>query len=119
MASRCTQNVGPLSRGCTLYLGVCTTSINIYVTTLTSYDLIIGMYCLEAHCVLLYCWGNVLHFFDDVGQSMVLHEKKRHVSLRFISAQDMKCSLRKGCQMFVVTTLNEGDQLSLETYLVL
>jgi hypothetical protein len=55
------------------------------------------------------CGGKVLHFLDGVGYFMVLHRKKRLMSLRFILSQKMKHCLRKGCQMFSVTTMNEGD----------
>jgi len=119
MASGRTQYVGPLVRDCTLDLGVCTTSINLYVTTLGSYDLIVGMDWLEAHWAVLDCRGKILHFLNDEGQSMVLHGNKRPVSLRFISSVQLKRSLRKGCQMFAVTSLNEGDDSSLEIYPVL
>ena len=43
MASREKQVVGPSVNNCVVDLGVCTTKLKVYVTTLGAYDLIIGM----------------------------------------------------------------------------
>jgi hypothetical protein len=49
MASREKQAIGPSIDNCLVDLGVCTTKLKVYVTTLREYDLIIGMDWLEAH----------------------------------------------------------------------
>jgi hypothetical protein len=69
-----------------LDLGVCITHVNLYVTSLGHYDVIIRMDWLESHWVVLDCRSNTLHFVNDEGQSMVLQGEKRHVSLRLILA---------------------------------
>ena len=48
MASGKKQVVGPSIDNCIVDLGVCTTRLKVYVTTLRAYDLIIGMDWLEA-----------------------------------------------------------------------
>jgi hypothetical protein len=45
---------------------------------------------------------------------MVLHGKKRPLSFRLISTLQLMRILKKGCQMFIVMMLNEGDHSSLE-----
>jgi hypothetical protein len=49
MALRGKQTVGPSVDNCLLDLGVCTTRLKVYVTTLGTYDLIIGMDWLKSH----------------------------------------------------------------------
>jgi hypothetical protein len=49
MASREKQAVGPSVDNCIVDLGVSTTRLKVYITTLGGYDLIIGMDWLEAH----------------------------------------------------------------------
>jgi hypothetical protein len=49
MASGKKQVVGPSVDNCIVDLGVCTTRLKVYVTTLMAYDLIIGMDWLEFH----------------------------------------------------------------------
>ena len=49
MDSREKQVVGPSIDNCLLDLGVCTTRLKVYITTLGMYDLIIGMDWLESH----------------------------------------------------------------------
>ena len=49
MASREKQVLGPTVDNCIVDLGVCTTRLNVYVTALGVYDLIIRMDWLKAH----------------------------------------------------------------------
>ena len=50
-----------------LELGVCVTNVNLYVTLLGHYDVIIGMDWLEARWAVLSCQSKTLHFFSDEG----------------------------------------------------
>jgi hypothetical protein len=59
--------------------------VNLYVTPIGHYDVIIGMDWLESHWDVLDSRSNTLNFVNDEGQSMVLQGEKRHVSLRLIS----------------------------------
>jgi hypothetical protein len=70
MASREKQAVGPSVDNCIVDLGVCTTRLKVYVTTLGVYDLIIGMDWLEAHRALVNCFAKSMLCVDDEGRPM-------------------------------------------------
>ena len=55
MASRAKQKVGGKVTGCALNLGEFVTRVNLYVTILGSYDVVIGMDWMESHEVILNC----------------------------------------------------------------
>jgi hypothetical protein len=55
MASGAKQKVGGKVMGCTLNLGDFFTRANLYTTILGSYDVVIGMDCLELHEAILNC----------------------------------------------------------------
>lgn len=81
MTSRQSQKVECLVQEFPLYIGVCVTHVNIYVTSLHHYDVIFWMDWLESHWDVLTCQRKTLTFSSDEGQFIVLHGKKRHVSL--------------------------------------
>lgn len=116
MASGQSQKVECLVQECPLNLGVCITNVNLYVAPLGHYDVIIEMDWLEAHSVMLSCRSKTLHFLSDEGQSTIIHGERRTISLRLISSLQMKRSLRKRCQMYVVMNLNEEEISSFEQY---
>jgi hypothetical protein len=109
MASGVKQGVGQLVKDCEVYLGVCVTQVSLYTTTLGSYDILIGMDWLEAHEAVLDCKGKVLHFIDDSEHNQILVGAKRGVLLRFISVLQLKRSIRKGCKLYAVVTMNKKD----------
>jgi hypothetical protein len=68
MASGEKQAIGPSVDNCIVDLGVCTTRLKVYVTTLRAYDLIIGMDWLEAHQALVDCFTKRVLCIDDEGR---------------------------------------------------
>jgi hypothetical protein len=62
------QAVGPSVDNCIVDLGVCTTRLKVYVTTLGVYDLIIGMDWLAAHRALVDCFAKKVLCIDDEGR---------------------------------------------------
>jgi hypothetical protein len=90
MASREKQVVGPSIDNCIVDLGVCTTRLNVYVTALEAYDLIIGMDWLEAHRALVDCFAKRVLYVDDEGRPIEIQGVRRKVSLHFISAMKDK-----------------------------
>jgi hypothetical protein len=56
MASGEKQAVGPSVDNCLVDLGVCTTRLKVYITSLGMYDLIIGMYWLESTRAMVDCF---------------------------------------------------------------
>jgi hypothetical protein len=90
MASGEKQIVGPSIANCIVDLGVCTTRLKVYVTTLGAYDLIIGMDWLEAHRALVDCFAKRVLCVDDEGRIVEIQGVQRRVSLRFISSMKVK-----------------------------
>jgi hypothetical protein len=86
MASGAKKNVGGKVKDCNINLGNFVTSVNLYVMILGSYDIGIGMDCLESHNVILNCKMKRLSLTDDLGQSRLIVGRKQGVSLRFISS---------------------------------
>jgi hypothetical protein len=65
MASGAKQKVGGRVTGCALNLGEFVTRVNLYVTILGSYDVVIGMDWLETHEAILNCKTKRLRLVDD------------------------------------------------------
>ena len=86
MASGAKQKVGGKVMGCTLNLGDFLTRVNLYVTTLGSYDVVIGMDWLETHEAILNCKTKRLSLVDDEGQRCVIVGQNQGESLRFVSS---------------------------------
>jgi hypothetical protein len=68
MASGAKQKVGGKITGCFLNLGDFVTKVNLYITILGSYDVVISMDWLESHEAILNCKMNWLSLVDDEGQ---------------------------------------------------
>jgi hypothetical protein len=90
MASGKKQVVGPSVDNCIVDLGVCTTKLNVYVTSLGAHDLIIGMDWLTAHRALIDCFAKKVLCVNDEGKPIEVQGIQRKVSLRFISTMKVK-----------------------------
>eukprot|EP00253_Pinus_taeda_P029921 PITA_29921 len=119
MASGELQTVGLSVDQCKIDLGVCSTKLKVYVIALGTCDLIIGMDWLEAHQALVDCYGKRILGINDEGEVIQIQGIKREVSLRYISAMQMKRCLRKGCQAYVIQEVSQGKGPSLGRYPVL
>jgi hypothetical protein len=119
MASKEKQAVGPSIDNCLVDLGVCTTRLKVYVTSLGTYDLIIGMDLLEAHRAMVDCFAKRVFCVEDEGRPVEIHDVWRKVSLRFISTMKVKWCMRQGCRLYVVEAMNERRGPSLDQYPVL
>jgi hypothetical protein len=86
MASGDKQKVGGNVMACTLNLGDVFTRVELYVTILGSYDIVIGMDKLESHEEILNCKTKRLSLVDDQGQKCMIVGRNQGVSLRFISS---------------------------------
>jgi hypothetical protein len=107
MASRAKQKVGGKVTGCTLNLGEFVMRVNLYVTILGSYDVMIGMDWLESHEAILNCKIKWLSLVDDKGQRCVIVGQNQGVSLRFVSSLQLRKSMRKGCKLYTILALND------------
>jgi hypothetical protein len=70
------------------------------ILPLGSYDHIIGMDWLEQHHALLDCRNKAFTCLDEEGNQKTVQGIPRVVSIREISALQMKKCCRKGCQLF-------------------
>jgi hypothetical protein len=97
MASGAKQEVGGKVTGCALNRGEFVTRVNLYVTTLGSYDVVIGMDGLGTHEAILNCKTKWLSLVDDEEQGRVIVGRNQGISLRFVSSLQLQKSMRKGC----------------------
>jgi hypothetical protein len=66
LASGAKQKVGGKVRDCKINLDECVASVNIFVTTLGSYDIVIGMDWLESHDAILNFKMKILILIDHL-----------------------------------------------------
>jgi hypothetical protein len=110
MASGAKQKVGGKFKDSNINLGDFITSVNLYVTILGYYEIVIEMDWLKSHDVILNCKTKRLILIDDLVQSRVIVGKNQGVSLRFISSLQLHKILRKGCKLYAILALNQkGD----------
>jgi hypothetical protein len=62
---------------------------------------------LESHEAILNCTMKCLSLFYDEGQRCVILGRNQGVSLRFIFSLQLRKSMRKGCNLYVILALNE------------
>lgn len=102
MALRELQSIDLSVDQCKIDLGVCSTKLKVYVTTLGTYDFVISIDWLEAHQAWVDCYGKRIICINDEGEAIQIQGIKRKVSLRYISAMKIKRCLRKGCQVYII-----------------
>ena len=107
MASGAKKKVGGKVTGCVLKLVEFFMRVNLYIMILGSYDVVIGMDWLESHEAILNCKTKRLSLIDDEGQRRVIVGRNQGVSLRFVSSLQLRKSMRKGCKLYAILTLNE------------
>ena len=94
------------------WIGHC---IDLNVLPLGSYDVLIGMDWLEAHRVKLDCYNKTFECMDEEGNPVVVRGIPKVISVRNISAMQLKKFCRKGCQLYAThieeATKNETPRL--------
>jgi hypothetical protein len=95
LVSGAKQKFGGKIKDCKINLGEFVASVNLFVTTLGSYDIVIGMDWLELHGMILNCKTKILILIDDLGQKRVIVGRNQGVSLRFITSLQLKKNMRK------------------------
>ena len=83
-------------------LNDCQTEVNLNILPLGSYDLLIGMDWLENKKALMNCWDKTQHCVDEEGKPFILKGKPKSISVRQISALQLKRTARKGYQVYAV-----------------
>ena len=76
--------------------------VDLNILPLGSYDLLIGMDWLEKRKAMMNCWDKTLHCIDEEGRPFILKGKPKPISVRQISALQLKRTTRKGYQVYVV-----------------
>ena len=91
------------------------------VLPLGSYDILIGMGWLEVHRVKLSYYNKTFECMDEEGNSLLVRGIPRVISVRQISAMQLKKFCRKGFQLYAshIVEATENETLKLEDYHVL
>jgi hypothetical protein len=79
---------------------------NLNILPLGSYNMIIGMDWLEQHQVVLECYTKILSYKDDFGTVRTTQGIPKPVSIRQVSAMQLKKCIRKGCQVYAIQVTN-------------
>jgi hypothetical protein len=84
------------------------------VLPLGSYDLLIGMDWMAAHKARLDCYHKTVECVSKEGKRITLQGIRKPVSVRQISALQMRKYCRKGCPLYAIQVLKtiEGDKPS-------
>jgi hypothetical protein len=113
------QVVGPSIDNFLIGLGVCTTRLKVYVTTLETYDVIIGMDWLESHRAMVDYFSKRVLCVDNKGRIVEIHGVRRKVCLCFISTMKVKWCMSQGCPIYVVEAVSVRKGPSLDQYPIL
>jgi hypothetical protein len=106
---------------CQLMLGESPTQATINVLPLGSYDLLIGIDWMAAHKAKLDCYYKTLECVSEEGKRITLQGIRKPVSVRQISALQMRKYCQKGCPLYAVQVLKttEGADPSLDDHPIL
>ena len=85
---------------CSISLSGVNTSIDINIIPLGSYDVLIRMDWLDKHHAFLDCHNKTFTCLDGNGKQSTVKGVPRPISIREISALQLKISFRKGCQLY-------------------
>ena len=115
------RKVSEVVEKCPLVMSGLVTCVDLNVLPLGSYDVLIGMDWLEAHRVKLDCFNKTFECMDEEGNPVVVKGILKVISVRQVSAMQLKKFCRKGCQLYAAHILEPiGDEtLRLEDYQVL
>jgi predicted aspartyl protease len=86
LASRAKKKVGGKVKDCIINLDEFLASVNLFFTTLGSYDIVIGMDWLESHNAILNYKTKRSILIDELGECRVIIGRNQGVSLRFITS---------------------------------
>jgi hypothetical protein len=102
-------------------LGRFPTQTTLNLLPLGSYDLLIGMEWLATHKARLDCYYKTLECVSKEGKNITLQGIRKPVSVRQISALQMRKYCQKGCSLYAIQVLKtiEGDKPSPDDHLIL
>jgi hypothetical protein len=121
LATGTKRRINEMVRGCPISLNRVNTNVDLNIIPLGSYDILIGMDWLDKHHVVLDCHNKTFTCLDEEGKQSTVKGIPRPISIRDISALQLKRCFRKGCQLYA-THVEEPENTkgpSLEYFLVL
>ena len=101
LATGIRRKVSELVRNCPLDLNGLKTIADLNILPLGSYHVLVGMDWLEPHRVILDCYGKTITCLTDKEQQVEVKGIPRPVSLRKITALQLKRCLGKRCQVYL------------------
>jgi hypothetical protein len=121
LATGTKRRINETVRGCPINLNGVSTNVDMNIIPLGSYDILIGMDWLDKHHVVLDCHNKTFTCLDEEGKQSIVKGIPRPISIREISALQLKRCFRKGCQLYA-THVEEPENTkgpSLEYFSVL
>jgi hypothetical protein len=121
LATRAKRKVIEMVKSCLMDMNGLNTGEDLNILPLGSYDCLIGMDWLDQYHAILDCHNKAFTFLDEEGNLRIVQGIPRAVTIREISALQLKKFYRKGCQIFT-THMEETpkDKVSnIEDYAVL
>ena len=109
LASGMKRKVVNYVKDCEIFMNGFQTQVELNVLPLGSYDVLIGMDWLEKHRVVLNYFEKTFTCLNEEGKTTLVKGIPRKVSVRKISALQMKRATRKGCKVFVVYVMNDEN----------
>lgn len=111
LASSSKVNVDIVAPDCKIRMKSFTTSANLRVIPLGSYDIVLGMNWLEQHHAIMDYNDKTINYLDDFGSARVIVGIKRSISLWTISAKQLARCARKGYSLFTISINDLEDSL--------
>jgi hypothetical protein len=100
LATGTKRRIHDMVRSCSISLNGVNTSVDINIIPLGSYDILIGMDWLDKHHVVLDCHSKTFTCLDGDGNQSTVKEVPRPISIRDISALQLKRCFKKGFQLY-------------------
>jgi hypothetical protein len=94
------RKVNEMVKSCLMDMNGLNTRADLNIFPLGSYDFIIGMDWLDQHHAILDCHNKAFTCLDEEGNLRKVKGILRAVTIREISALQLKKCYRKGCQIF-------------------
>jgi hypothetical protein len=101
LANGTKRRINDMVRGCSISLNGVNTNADLNIIPLGSYDILIGMDWLDKHHVVLDFHNKTFTCLDEEGKNNTIKGIERPISIRDISALQIKRCFRKGCQLYV------------------
>jgi predicted aspartyl protease len=102
LATGTKRRIHDMVRSCSISINGVNTSVDLNIIPLGSYDIMIGMDWLEKHHVVLDCHKKTFTCLDGNGKQSTVKGFPKPISIKNISALQLKICFRKGFPLYVV-----------------